>query len=189
MNALRGFAKEPLFHFLVLAVGLFALHSVVSHEDSDADIKRIVVDQDNLLKFIQFRTKSFEVESAKSQLTSFSDEQLKKVIDEYIYEEALYREARALGLDRDDYVIKRRLVQKVDYIARGFAESFEQVTTEDINKYFEENKTDYFVEPRITFTHVYFSNESNGKDKARQLAEKKLAELNKNKASFTLYNP
>ncbi len=176
--------KEPLVHFLVLAIGLFVLHSAVSHDDVDADIKRIVVDQDSLLTFIQYRTKSFEPVTAKKQLDSFTDDELKKVIDDYVREEALYREARTLGLDRDDYVIKRRLIQKIDYVARGFAESSGKATAEDIQKYFSENKNDYYIEPRITFTHVYFSAKRHGAEKAKTLAEQKLTELERTKATF-----
>jgi predicted GNAT family acetyltransferase len=181
---MKSLIKEPLLHFLVLAIGIFVLHSAVSHDDADADAKRIIVDQDSLLTFIQYRTKSFEAETAKQQLESFSDEELKKVIDDYVREEALYREARSLGLNRDDYVIKRRLIQKVDYIARGFAESFNEVTDEHVRKYFEENKNDYFIDPRITFTHVFFSSELHGQNVARMLAEQKLEELQRTHANF-----
>ncbi len=184
MKSLRSIYKEPLLHFLVLAVGLFALHSVVSHEDADADARRIVVDQDSLLRFIQYRTKSFETDTAQKQLASFTDEELDRVIDDYVREEALYREARSLGLDRDDYVIKRRLIQKVDYVARGFAETFGSMTDEDIRNYFEENMSDYYIEPRITFTHVFFSAERHGVAGARALAEQKLAELQETGATF-----
>ncbi len=184
MKSLSKIYKEPLLHFLVLAIGLFVLHNVVSHEDENADIKRIVVDQDNLLKFIQYRTKSFEPVTAQQQLASFSDGDLKKVINEYVREEALYREAKTLGLDRDDYVIKRRLIQKIDYVARGFAESFGDISDEEIQNYFEKNKDDYYVEPRVTFTHVYFSANHHGMVKAKTLAEQKLMELKKEKATF-----
>ncbi len=176
--------KEPLLHFLVLAVGLFGLHSAVSHEDVYADAKNIVVDRDSLLTFIQYRTKSFEPVAAQRQLDSLSDEALQKLIDDYVHEEALYREARNLGLDRDDYVIKRRLVQKVDYIARGFAESFGDVTAEDIEAYYAENRQDYFIEPRVTFTHVFYSAERHGADAAMRLAQQKLAELRRTNATF-----
>jgi ribosomal protein L29 len=133
---------------------------------------------------MSIRTKSFEPVTAKQQLESFSDEELKKVINDYVREEALYREASTLGLHRDDYVIKRRLIQKVDYIARGFAESFSEVTDEDIKKYFKENKNDYFIDPRITFTHVFFSAELHGENEARMLAEQKLEELQRTHAKF-----
>jgi hypothetical protein len=176
--------KEPLLHFLILAVGLFGLHSAVSHEDEDADVKRIVVDRDSLLTFVQYRTKSFEPVTAQKQLESLSEEELQKLIGDYVREEALYREARNLELDRDDYVIKRRLIQKVDYVARGFAESFGDVTEEDIRTYFAENHQDYFIEPSITFTHVFYSAERHGADAAMRLARQKLDQLRQTSAAF-----
>jgi hypothetical protein len=169
---------------LVLAIGLFVLHSAVSHEDVDANVKRIVVDEDSLLTFIQYRTKSFESMTARKQLDSLSDQALQQLIDDYVREEALHREARALGLDRDDYVIKRRLIQKVDYVARGFAESFDRVSEDDVRDYFEKNTSDYFIKPRITFTHVFFGAERHGAAQALALAEQKLQELQMGNAGF-----
>jgi hypothetical protein len=184
MNTFRTLYREPLVHFLVLAIALFLLHSAVSHDDDIGDGKRIVVDEASLLTFIQYRSKSFEPVAAKRQLESFTDEELQRLIDDYVREEALYREARALGLGRDDYVIKRRLIQKVEYIARGFAESLDEVSEEDIEKYFSENQQYYYIDPRITFTHVYYGFERHGNDGAIRLAEEKLAELQRAKAGF-----
>ena len=180
---MRSPHREPLLHFLVLALGLFVWHSAVSHDD-ESDTRRIVVDQDNLLTFIQYRTRSFEPITARQQLDSLSDQELQTVIDDYVHEEALYREARTLGLDRDDYVIKRRLIQKIDYIASGFAESIDKVSDEDVREYFEQHQADYYIEPRITFTHIFFSNDNRDKAGALVLAQQKLSELNQNNTAF-----
>lgn len=182
MNAIRSILKEPLVHFLALSIGLFALHAAVSHEEND--VKRIVVDEDSLLSFIQYRTKSFEPVTAKQQLQSFSQTELLRVIDDYVREEALYREARTLGLGENDYVIKRRLIQKIDYVARGFAESLGQVSDQEISEFFENNKENYYRQPRITFTHVYFGFDRHGRDGARSRAERKLAELQAARVGF-----
>ena len=184
MNYLRTLYREPLLHFLVLAVGLFVLHAAVSHEDPEGDARRIVVDETSLLTFIQYRTKSFEPVTAKQQLESFSADELDQVIADYVREEALYREARNLGLGDNDYVIKRRLVQKIDYVARGFAESIDTISEADVAAFFAENRDDYYVEPRITFTHVYFGFDQHGPERARELAAQKLAELESNEAGF-----
>lgn len=183
-SMIKSLYKEPLLHFLILAIGLFYLHSIVSHDELEADQKHIVVDQESLLQFIQFRTKSFESTTAQNQLDSFSAEELDKVINDYVREEALYREAQTLGLGRNDYVIKRRLIQKVDYIARGFAESFGEVTEQDVQTYFEKNKEHYFIVPRITFTHVFYSADRHGVEKASSLAAQKLIELQQTEAGF-----
>ena len=181
---LRTIYKEPLFHFLILALGLFILHSAVSHEDSSADSKRIVVNRANLLTFIQYRTKVFDAKAAAARLDSLSAEALQRVIDDYVREEALHREALALGLGRDDYVIKRRLIQKIDFVTQGFGEALVNPDEEEIKKYYTENKEEYFIQPTLTFTHVFFNAERHGKTKAYQLAKAKLKELNKNKAPF-----
>lgn len=176
--------KEPLLHFLVLALGLFAVHDLISHEDPEADERRIVVDRTNLLNFIQYRTKSFDVAAAESQLASLTDDSLTQVIDDYVREEALAREARSLGLDRNDYVIKRRLIQKIDYIAQGFADAQSTVTDDDIRAYYDDHKQDYFIEPRITFTHIFFSSERHGMDQAMDLAAQTLAQVRQDRAGF-----
>ncbi len=169
--------REPLLHFLVLALGLFVVHDAIVHEDPEADARKIVVDRATLLNFIQFRSRAFDPEQAEEQLANFSEEELQRIIDDLVREEALAREARALGLERNDYVIKRRLVQKLDYIARGFAESTFEITEAEIRAYFEENKSDFYVQPRITFTHVFFNAEQHGSSGAMQRAAETLQKL------------
>jgi hypothetical protein len=181
---MKSILKEPLFHFLVLAVGLFGLHSAVSHEDNTTESKRIVVDRENLLTFIQYRTKVFQPDAAAARLESLSETALQRVIDDYVREEALHREAIALGLGRDDYVIKRRLVQKIDFVTQGFGEALVNPGEEQIQSYFIENKQAYYIQPTLTFTHVFFSAQ-HGKDKALQLAAAKLKELNANNVPFS----
>lgn len=169
--------REPLLHFLVLAVGLFFVHDAMVHEDPEADARKIVVDRAALLNFIQYRSRAFDPEQAEQQLASFSEDELQRIIDDLVREEALAREARALGLEQNDYVIKRRLVQKLDYIARGFAESTFEITEAEIEAYFEENKADFYVQPRITFTHVFFSAERHGANGAMERAAEALRKL------------
>lgn len=176
--------KEPLLHFLILAVGLFVLHSAVSHEDDAVDSRRIVVDQENLLTFIQYRTKVFEPKAAEVRLDSLSDEALKRVVDDYVREEALHREALALGLERDDYVIKRRLIQKMDFVTQGFGDALINPSAEEIQQYYEKHKQEYYVQPTITFTHIFFDAARHGQDKAIQLAKNKLKQLTAQQVTF-----
>ncbi len=177
--------KEPLLHFMILAAGLFVLHKAVSHEDAQAlDDKRIVVDRAALLTFIQYRTKVFEPEVAAARLDALSGEALQRVIDDYVREEAMHREARALGLDRDDYVIKRRLIQKIDFVAQGFAEVYGDPSEAELATFFEAHKNEYLIEPSITFTHVFFDAKAHGRDKSEALARTELAKMNAAKTGF-----
>ena len=183
--SLRSIIRDPLLHFLVLAMGLFVLHELLVHSNEEDDNRRIIVDRTALLNFIQFRTRSFDLETAEQQLESFSDTEIQYLVEDLVREEALAREARALGLDRNDYVIKRRLVQKLDYIARGFADAAFEVTEQDLESYFDENKADFYIEPRITFTHVFFGNDEHGGVGAAERAAAALLRVREDSAGFS----
>ena len=99
-------------------------------------------------------------------------------------EEVLHREAVALGLGEDDYVIRRRLVQKLEFITEGFAEAGAKVDQAALRRYFDANKADYYVEPFVTFTHVFFETEDRPREQAHTAAEKKLVELNRDGVPF-----
>lgn len=176
---------EPLVHFLAIGLGLFVLFDLVAPEDAGLDEKTIVVDRSALLTFIQFRSKAFNPDAAAKRLDALSDAELERLVDDYVREEALYREALALGMDQNDYVIKQRLIQSLQFITNGFVSAAVDVSYEDIAEYYEANKDDYYVDPYITFTHVYFSSDHHGREQARKLAEAKLDELNSTNVPFS----
>jgi hypothetical protein len=172
-------------HFLAIGLGLFVLFDLVAPEDAGLDEKTIVVDRPALLTFIQFRSKAFNPEAAAARLDALSDSELERLVNDYVREEALHREALALGMDQNDYVIKQRLIQSLQFITNGFVSAAVDVSDEDITEYYEANRDDYYVDPYITFTHVYFSSDRHGREQARQLAEAKLAELNSEQVPFS----
>jgi len=181
---LDRFLKEPLVHFLTAGLALFVLFGLVN-DGKTPDTKVITVDHDALMTFIQYRIKAFNPVIAEQRLRSLPDEELQDLIDDYVREEVLYREAIAIGLDEDDYVIRRRLVQKLEFITEGFAETSVDVDDAAVRRYFDANKDDYYVEPYVTFTHVFFDTENRSRDQAHALAEKKLAELNRAGTPFS----
>jgi len=182
---LKKLLREPLVHFLAIGVGLFVLFDLIAPEDSNLDSKTIVVDRDALLTFVQFRSKAFNPEVAAARLDALGDAELSMLIDDYVREEALHREALALGMDQNDYVIKQRLIQSLQFITNGFVSAAVDVSDEEIAEYYEANRDDYYVDPYITFTHVYFSNDRHGREQARKLADAKLAELNTEQVPFS----
>jgi parvulin-like peptidyl-prolyl isomerase len=182
---MRRFLKEPLVHFLAAGLGLFVLFGLANRGPRDTDPDLIVVDRDALLTFVQYRIKAFNPALAEHKLSSLSDEELQRLIDDYVREEVLHREALLLGLDEDDYVIRRRLVQKLEFITEGFAESSVNVDDAALLRYFEANKADYYVEPYVTFTHVFFQTEDRPREEARAMAEKELVELNRKAVLFS----
>ena len=110
---------------------------------------------------------------------------LKALIQDYVREEVLYREALGLGMDKDDYLIRRRMVQKIEFINEELVNNSQYITPKDVSNYYNKNLDDYKIEPNATFTHVYFSNDKNGADEAEKLAENELIILNKNNVPFS----
>ena len=182
---MKRLLKEPLVHFLAAGLALFALFGIINKDEPSDDPTVVIVDHDALLTFVQYRIKAFNPDLAEQKLQSLSDEDLTRLIDDYVREEVLHREALALGLDEDDYVIRRRLVQKLEFITEGFAEAAVVPDDAALQRYFDANKSDYYVEPFVTFTHVFFETEDRPREEAQAAAEKKLDELNRKSTPFS----
>lgn len=177
--------KEPLLHFLVAGFLLFVLFELVAEDDAVRDAKIIQVDRANLLTFLQFRTRAFEPEMARQQLDAMTADELESLIDSFVREEALYREAVALGMDQNDYIIKQRMIQSIRFITNGFVSASVEVSEDDARRFFEANADDFYIDPTITFTHVFFRSDGAEIDEVRERAEAKLEELNSINAGFS----
>jgi hypothetical protein len=85
--------------------------------------------------------------------------ELRGLVDAYVRDEILYREGKALGLDLDDAVVKRRVRQKLDVI---FEESLAQnpPTEADLAAYLSENPEAFRRPPIVSFEQLYFGSEA-----------------------------
>jgi hypothetical protein len=146
--------------------------------------KTIVVDRAVLLNYMQYQSQAFNREYFSAQLDAMSPEERQRLIDNLVREEVLYREALALHLDETDYVMRRRLVQKMEFLNQGFIASGGHMTESEITAYFLEHRDEYYVQPAITFTHVFFGFERHGREHALQLARKTLALLNDRRVDY-----
>src|SRR5262245_3897697 len=118
---MKRLLREPLLHFLFLGGILFAAHALLNRspkvESSDLIVSGAQIEY-LAARFMQFHQR------APAQ------DELKGLIDQYVREEVLAREALKLGLDRDDAVIRRRLQQKMEFIVTDFASIDEPTDTE-----------------------------------------------------------
>ena len=181
---LRKLLKEPLVHFLVIGFGLFVVFGYVSKDQRSDPVNRIVVDRDRLLTFMGYRSKNPNVDSHEDQLDDLSAPELQTLIDDYIREEALYREAKALNLDKNDYTLRRRLIRQLEFINQGLISSTLTLAESDLKDYLGSQKDRYYVPPKITFTHVFFNRERHGDDSAQALAQEELKVLNDARVPF-----
>ncbi len=88
-------------------------------------------------------------------------EELRGLVTAHIREEVLCREALALGLDRDDTIVRRRLAQKMEFLTDDLAGAAEPEDAA-VRNFFETNAARYAKPAQVSFRHVYFSKEKRG---------------------------
>jgi len=172
-------------HFLLIGAAFFLIFHLTSSKNPESDLKTVIVDKNSLVTFMQYRSKKFNQDEFEAKLKKMPETELNNLIEDYVREEVLYREALSLGMDKDDYLIRRRMIQKIEFINEDLTYNSQNITNQDVKDYYDKNLDDFKIEPNATFTHVYFSNDKNGINKAKQLAEKKLTVLNKNNVPFS----
>jgi parvulin-like peptidyl-prolyl isomerase len=184
-KSLPTFLKDPLWHFLLAGAVVFLVSELMNPDASAYESpKTIVINRDSLLTELQFRTKTFEPELAARRLDSLSSEALDKLISDYVRSEVLYREADALGFSENDYIIKKRMIQKMDFIIQDVSEVATSATEEDVLKHYQENQEDYLIPGYVTFTHVFIDAEDIGADAAMTDAVAMLETLDSSGAGF-----
>ena len=164
--------REPLVHFLVLGASLFLLQALINPGSVSRRTTRIVIGPDELAWIATTWLQQYRQPPTQTQLHA--------LVDDYVREEVLYREALAMGLDRDDIIIKRRMVQKMSFLSEDIATEHPP-THQELERYFAAHRERYRLPPRLTFTHVYFSTDRRGAA-TRADAERVLATLGGAKA-------
>lgn len=167
---MRSLLKEPLFQFLFIALLLLLGERLINADDYAYDQYHIEVDDEVLLQFMQLRAKTFKPEEAQQALEALSAEDRQRLVDDYAREEALFRDAIELNLDKNDQIIRRRLIQKMDYLAQGFYDEAEPITEDDLRDYYAEHREEYKKPASATFTHVFVSSERHGVEQAQVIA-------------------
>ena len=153
----RGFwarvLHEPLLHFLLLGAGLFVATRYWSDTTAAPDDNQIVVSEGKVLSLIQIFRRTWQRPPTRQELAG--------LIQDYVNEEVLYREALAMGLDKDDTLIRRRLRQKLEFVAEDLADAVEP-TDDDLVQFLSANQEQYRLEDRTTFMQIFFSPERRG---------------------------
>ncbi len=143
--------REPLVHFLFLGAGIFFLSALVGESDDPPD--QIVVSVGQIDRLAETWQRTWQRPPTQTELEG--------LVEDHIREEILYREAIALGLDRDDSIIRRRLRQKMEFLPQDLVEQIEP-TDAELRTYLRENADAYQVETRVSFQHIYLNLERRG---------------------------
>ena len=183
--SLKRILREPLFHFVAAGGVLFLIFGLTHEASPDLPSDRtIIVDREALLNFLQYRSKAFQEEYFTKQLDAMSAEERKSLVNQYVEEEMLYREAKALQLEEGDYVIRQRLVQKMRYLIDDLIEGGSGPNDAALNTYLQKNRDVYTVAPSVTFTHVFLDPSLHGDGAAKKMAEALKIRLNSGKVGF-----
>jgi hypothetical protein len=139
--------REPLVHFLAIGLLLFGLYALVAPPDTGGE--RIVISANVIADLKASHEKLWGRPPTEAEL--------KGLIEARINDEIIYREGRAMGLDQDDAVIKRRVRQKYELIAEE--EDSVAATEADLVAYLKANPDRFRAPPIVTFTQVMLPDE------------------------------
>jgi hypothetical protein len=138
---------------LVLGTALLLVHAVASDVFSTDTSRRIAITESE----IEFLATGFGRQWQRPP----TEDELRALVDGRVREEVLYREALAVGLDRNDVVVRRRMVQKMELLSQDLA-TLADPTDQELQEFFQERQEEYRFPPRISFSHVYFNSDRRG---------------------------
>ncbi|WP_380058961.1 peptidyl-prolyl cis-trans isomerase (plasmid) [Falsihalocynthiibacter sp. SS001] len=140
------FIREPLVHFVLVGSVVFATFAALNERPVEQDESLIIVDETDLARIAeQFRA---------TWLRFPTQEEMAAIVEGFVNEEVLVREALSLGLDQDDAVIRQRLRQKMDFIT-GASSEIEAPDENALKAYYDANIVNYTIDPVVTLEQIY----------------------------------
>ena len=156
--------RNPLLQFTAIGALLFFAYGFL-HDTRTGDANRIELTAADIERMRELWAMQWKRPPTETELQG--------LVDAHIREEVLYREALAMGLDEGDTVIRRRLAQRVTFMAEDLASRVEP-TPDQLQRHFEAHLDRYMLPARASFSHIYFSVDRRG-DKAESDARAALA--------------
>lgn len=161
MKLVEWLLREPLLHFLAIGGLIFLLFAAVTDQSPEPDKDTIVVGPEHLKQL----ARGFEATWRRQP----TDDELLAMIDGFVREEIYYREGLALGLDRNDAVVRRRIRQKVEFLTDTAADLLEPAASE-LEAYLAANEQNYRRGPRLAFEQIFLGEAPDGERITRALS-------------------
>jgi PPIC-type PPIASE domain len=157
-----GMFKEPLLHFVVLGAALFGAYGWLSdgRENAEDAARTVHIRQADVDWIKGLWSRQWHREPTRDELRG--------LMSDYLKEELLAREARAMKLDENDIILRRRLAQKLSFIIED-AIDIAQPGDDDLQRLYVTHADRFLSDASITFTQIYF-NPSTRKDLASDAA-------------------
>lgn len=146
--------KRRILYFFLIGLFIYIIDIGSNYDES----KDIFISDQEIISLVN---------AWKSQVgRDPTDDEIARIINNLVNEEVLYREAIALGLDKEDRIIKRRLAQKISFLKQESV--IDKPSYEEISRFYDQNKDSYYISPTFTFTHHFFTNENNSLERSNQ---------------------
>jgi len=150
---MRKLIREPLFHFLLLGAVIFFIAGR-SRSIAVPSREKIVVTQSQI--------ESIVVGFSRTWMRPPTQEELQGLVNDYVRDEVLYREARTMGLDQDDVIVRRRMRQKFEFLVEDMAARTGPPSDQELEAYLRQHADKYSEEPSFGFEQIFFSREKRG---------------------------
>ena len=173
--------QNPITHIILfgflLAVVLLIIFGIPTNKD---DNRRIVISNSDIEQLWSTWKRTWQRDPTPAELRG--------QLQQYVREEVLYREALSRNYDRDDIVIRRSLVRKMDFLAEGQVEG-RNLNDEEIKAYYNLRSERYRIPPKISFVHIYFNMDKRGDDIEPTINEalRRLGKFNPNDIDLSIY--
>ena len=145
--------REPLFHFLLLGALIFLVYFYLNPADGISASNQIHISQNDMDRFVQIFQKQWNRKPTRQEMEG--------LVRAHLKEEILYREALALGLEKDDTIVRRRLGQKMEFLITDVTVPSE-VDDKELMEFYEKNSARYTRAARMSFRHIYFNPDQRG---------------------------
>lgn len=149
--------REPLLHFLLLGS---AVHVAANHFNRDDARYRIDAGAAQRARLAELYRQQYGTPPTRSEL--------QQIVEQYVRSEILYREGLAMGLAENDEIVRRRVVQKIEFVNEDLDDE-PGVDPAELARYFEQHRLRYTVDAAVSFEHLYFSANSAGDARNRAL--------------------
>ena len=165
-NLIKRLLREPLLHFMLLGAVLFVGYAYLEPDAEAESSYEIALTLEELAQLKML----YESQWRRSP----TPEEFSVMVENKVRQEVLYREALAMGLEKNDEIVKRRMAQKMQFIAEDMAAA-QEPATEELRAWYAENNDKFALPKRLSFRHMYFSPDSRSAqaydDAIRSLAE------------------
>ena len=156
MKYFSRIVREPMIHFFFIGAILFAAYFAVNVNQQEP------VENEGIEPVLIGESQIAHLELTWEQLWKRkpTKNELERLVNDYIREELLYREALALGLDENDTIVRRRMAQKMAFLSKGTG--VEPAESKTLRAWYQQRKDSYAFPPLVSFSQVFFSKEKRG---------------------------